>query len=141
MLPILNSTRRLRPHRERGADRCGVAEKRGIALGISVAVAIREWLITTSNGCMLTHTAEAGAGAMMGRAGVAQQRQLLVAAGPLLSDVLKPDYLAPLLQSEGVYDRLTEHLPEPDRNPHTMHELARSVHLQTQVHLPVVSAC
>jgi len=73
---------------------------------------------------------------MMGRAGVAQQQQQrLVAAGPSLSDVLKPDDLAPLLQTEGVYDRLAEHLPEPDRNPLAMHELARSVHLQTQVPL------
>jgi hypothetical protein len=71
---------------------------------------------------------------------VVQQQQRLVAAGLSLSDILKPDDLAPLLQSEGVYDRLVEHLPEPDRNPLAMHELARSVHLQTQVRLLSVSA-
>lgn len=66
-----------------------------------------------------------------------QQRQELVrmsrAPGPSLSEVLKPEVLAPLLQDPEVLERLSSYLPEEQRSMGSLQALAHSPQFHQQL--------
>eukprot|EP00775_Hariotina_reticulata_P004635 gene4635-4888_t len=60
-------------------------------------------------------------------------RAMSVAPGPGLSEVLKPEVLAPLLNDPEMLDRLSEYLPEGHRSHEALRALAHSPHFQQQL--------
>eukprot|EP00878_Enallax_costatus_P011615 GHUV01012124.1.p1 GENE.GHUV01012124.1~~GHUV01012124.1.p1 ORF type:complete len:237 (+),score=80.45 GHUV01012124.1:1179-1889(+) len=62
-----------------------------------------------------------------------QQREMAVAPGPGLSEVLKPEVLAPLLQDPEMLERLSSYLPEEQRSPEALRALAHSPQFHQQL--------
>lgn len=62
-----------------------------------------------------------------------QMRDMAVAPGPGLQEVLKPEVLGPLLQDPEVLERLSAYLPEEQRSRGALLELAHSPQFAQQL--------